>query len=297
MFQDNGWTGLWFLAGIAWGAWVNGTPEVLLGALVGLTVSSLVGLWLRLPRADGRNGLWGFNGLLVGCAFPTFLADTPLMWALLVVCAAFTVWLRTGLNRLMEPLKCNSLTFPFVMSTWMFLLAARTWQGLPLLRTLPAAHLHPSLDLWVEAWLKGISQVFLIDSWVTGLCFLIGLYLSSHWACLWAMVGSALAMLLAVICGAPLHEVLHGLYGYSAVLTAIALGCTFYRPGLRSALWTVLGILVTVVLQGALDVWLAPWGLPSLTAPFCLATWLFLWPLYRWDQTEADHSHWQRRTT
>jgi urea transporter len=91
--------------------------------------------------------------------------------------------------------------------------------------------------------------------------------------------------------------VLHGLYGYSAVLTAIALGCTFYRPGLRSALWTVLGILVTVVLQGALDVWLAPWGLPALTAPFCLATWLFLWPLYRWDQTEADHSHWQRRTT
>jgi urea transporter len=305
MFQGNGWTGLWFLAGIAWGAWVNGTPEVCVGALLGLTVSTLVGWWFHLPHADGRNGLWGFNGILVGCAFPTFLAGTPLMWLLLVVCAALTAWLRTGFNRLLAPLGCNSLTFPFVFATWMFLLAAREWQALPLLssvHTVPVAHavaapLHavvphvPSaLDLWAEAWLKGISQVFLIDSWVTGLCFLIGLYLSSRWACLWAMIGSALSLLLAVIYGAPAHDVLHGLYSYSAVLTAIALGCTFYRPGLRSAAWTLMGILVTVVLQGALDALLHPWGLPTLTAPFCVATWLFLWPQYRWDRPKVNHS-------
>jgi urea transporter len=295
MFQGNAWTGLWFLAGIVWGAWVNDAPEVLLGALLGLTVSTLTGWWLRLPHADGRNGLWSFNGILVGCAFPTFLAETPLMWVLLMVCAAFTVWLRTGMNRLMEPLKCNSLTFPFVLSTWIFLLAAQGWHAVPWLADAPVVPVHPTLDLWVEAWLKGVSQVFLLDSWGTGLCFLIGLYLSSPWACLWAMIGSALSLLLALAYGAPTHLILHGLYSYSAVLTAIALGCTFYRPGLRSAVWTVLGVVVTVALQGAFDVWLRPWGLPSLTAPFCVATWLFLWPLFRWDQVEADHSHWHRR--
>jgi urea transporter len=291
MFQGNGWTGLWFLLGIAWGAWTNDTPAVLLGAVWGLVVSHLTGWILRLPRADGRNGLWGFNGILVGCAFPTFLAETPLMWVMLTVCAALSVWLRTGFNRLMDPLKCNSLTFPFVWSTWVFLLAAQAWKGLP---SLPAAVSHvplaagvSALDLWAEAWLKGISQVFLIDSWGTGLCFLIGLYLSSRWACLWAMAGSALSLLWATLYGAPLHEVWHGLYSYSAVLTAIALGCTFYRPGWRSALWTVAGILVTVVLQGAFDSWLRPWGLPSLTAPFCVATWLFLWPRFSWDQKEG----------
>jgi urea transporter len=49
----------------------------------------------------------------------------------------------------------------------------------------------------------------------------------------------------------------------------------------------VAGILVTVVLQGAFDSWLRPWGLPSLTAPFCVATWLFLWPRFSWDQKEG----------
>jgi urea transporter len=101
------------------------------------------------------------------------------------------------------------------------------------------------------------------------------------------MIGSALSLLWAALYGAPLHEVWHGLYSYSAVLTAIALGCTFYRPGWRSALWTVTGILVTVVLQGAFDSWLRPWGLPSLTAPFCVATWLFLWPRLDWDKKEG----------
>jgi urea transporter len=295
MFQGNAWTGLWFLAGIAWGAWVNGAPEVLVGALLGLMVSSLTGWILRLPHSEGRQGLWGFNGILVGCAFPTFLAETPLMWVALVLCAAFTVWLRTGFNRLMEPLKCNSLTFPFVFATWIFLLAPLTeTAGVgPVVPSPPAVI--PSLDLWAEAWLKGLSQVFLLDSWVTGLCFLIGLYVSSRWACLWAMVGSALSLMLATAYGAPLHDILRGLYSYSAVLTAIALGCTFYQPNLRSAAWTVAGILFTVVLQGTMDRFLQPWGLPSLTAPFCLTTWLFLWPLFRWDNRQTDHSQWHKR--
>jgi urea transporter len=161
-------------------------------------------------------------------------------------------------------------------------LAARGWPAAP-----SAVCIDPplSFELWVEAWLKGVSQVFLIDSWGAGLCFLIGLYISSRWACFWAMIGSALSLLLAVAYGAPLHAALHGLYSYSAVLTAIALGCTFYRPGWQSALWAVAGILFTVVAQMAFDTWLRPWGLPSLTGPFCLTTWLFLWPQFRLEAT------------
>ncbi|MEI3553949.1 MAG: urea transporter [Alistipes senegalensis] len=47
-------------------------------------------------------------------------------------------------------------------------------------------------------WLKGIGQVFLIDSWVTGIWFLAGLFLCSRWAALWAAIRSALALLTVV---------------------------------------------------------------------------------------------------
>ena len=73
MFQPSAWSGLFFMVGIFWGAYSSHTPEVAWGAVLGLLVSTLTGYWIDMPSEDGRQGLWGFNGVLVGCAFPTFL--------------------------------------------------------------------------------------------------------------------------------------------------------------------------------------------------------------------------------
>lgn len=300
MFQPSAWTGLLFLMGIFWGSCANHTGIVAWGALVGVAVSTLTGRLLRLPADDGTQGLWGFNGVLVGCAFPTFLGNTFWMWLALILCAALTTWVRTGFNNVMAPWKVNSLTFPFVFCTWLFLLAARAMHGMPpahlsdpTLPTVFASGENLRLGHLIVYWLKGIGQVFLIDSWVTGLFFLVGLWLSSARAALWAAIGSAVALLVAILFEASGANVAGGLYGFSPVLTAIALGTVFYKPGHHSAVWALLGIVVTVFVQAGMDVMLAPLGIPTLTAPFCLTTWLFLLPLIRFDETEKpDHSNW-----
>ena len=189
MFQNSAWTGLLFMIGIFWGAYAEGQGLVGWGALLGVTVSTVTGYLLGFPAKDGEQGLWGFNGVLVGCAFPTFMGNTVWMWLALALCSALTTWVRAGFNNVMAPWKVNSFTFPFVFCTWMFLLAARAMHGLPTTHmadpALPAAF--SSLgsirfgDLAVY-WLKGIGQVFLINSWVTGICFLAGLFLCSRWA-------------------------------------------------------------------------------------------------------------------
>jgi len=43
---------------------------------------------LSFPAKDGEQGLWGFNGVLVGCAFPTFMGNTVWMWLALALCSA-----------------------------------------------------------------------------------------------------------------------------------------------------------------------------------------------------------------
>jgi len=302
MFQNSAWTGLLFLIGIFWGAYAEGRGLVAWGALLGLTVSTVTGCLLRLPAEDGAQGLWGFNGVLVGCAFPTFMGNTVWMWLALVLCAALTTWVRAGFNNVMAPWKVNSLTFPFVFCTWIFLLAARTLHGIP---AAPAAD--PALPAAFSSfeglrlgdlagcWLKGIAQVFLIDSRVTGLCFLAGLLLCDRRAALWAAAGSALALLAAIAMKAPGADIAEGLYGYSPVLTAIALATVFYKPTLRSALWALLGILVTVFIQAGMNALTAPLGVAALTGPFCVATWLFLLPRLALDDAPApDHSNWSR---
>lgn len=300
MFQPSAWTGIFFLIGIFWGSYASHTGIVAWGALVGVAVSTLTGRLLRLPDDDGTQGLWGFNGVLVGCAFPTFLGNTVWMWLALILCAALTTWVRTGFNNVMAPWKVNSLTFPFVFCTWLFLLAARAMHGMPpehlsdpTLPTLFSSTESLRFGHLIVYWLKGIGQVFLVDSWVTGLFFLIGLALCNRRAALWAAIGSAVALLVAILFKTSGSDVAGGLYGFSPVLTAIALGTVFYKPGRRSALWALTGVVVTVFVQAGMDVMLTPLGIPTLTAPFCLTTWLFLLPLIRFDDVEKpDHSNW-----
>lgn len=306
MFQCNAWCGLLFIVGIFWGAYSSGMPEVGWGALLGVMVSTATGFILNLQQEEGFEGLWGFNGILVGCAFPTFLGNTVWMWFALALCAAFTTWVRTGLNNLMRGWGINSFTFPFVLCVWFFLLASHTMHSIPplntsshVLSTLHGIHFHLGLDgAWevIKVWLRGISQVFLIDSWVTGLLFLLGLCASSRWAALWAVIGSALSMGMAIVMGLPVEHINEGLYSFSAVLTAIALATTFYQPSWRSAAWAALGIMVTVVVQAAMNVWVQPFGVATLTAPFCITTWLFLLPMFRFDDKHPDHTAWHHRS-
>ena len=90
MFQDSAWCGLFFLLGIGWGAWKEGIPEVGIGAVLGLIVGTLAAYILNAPRADIRKGLHGYNGILVGCALPTFFGPTPTCWVLVAAGAFFS---------------------------------------------------------------------------------------------------------------------------------------------------------------------------------------------------------------
>lgn len=286
MFQDNVWTGVLFIIGIFVGAYMGGMPVVVWGALTGLAVSTLAGYLFKMPDADGREGLWGFNGILVGCALPTFLANTVWMWIALIVCAAMTTWVRTGMNNLLAPWRVSSFTFPFVFCTWCFLLAGREFAGMgpahmstpELAYTISPLECHSVLD-FAEYWLKGIAQVFLINSWVTGAVFLIGLAIASWRAALWAGISSLIALVMALLWQAQGSSIIGGLYGFSAVLTGIALGATFWKPTLRNSLMAAFGVVATVFIQAAMNALLAPVGLASLTAPFCIGTWLFMLPL------------------
>lgn len=288
MFQDNILTGFIFLIGIFWGAYEEGIGIVAWGALVGVLASTLTGYILHLPDIRGAQGLWGFNGVLVGCAFPTFLGNTLWMWLALILCSAMTTWVRTGMDNILSRWKISSLTFPFVLSTWVFLLAARLFHGIPPVNMgTPefAVGANEALDMTFGAlvvyWLKGISQVFLINSWVTGIFFLVALAVSNWRAAIWAAVASAVALATVIMWKGPGEDIANGLYGFSAVLTGIALGATFCNNSWKASVWTLIAIVATVFVQGATNAFFSPMGLPTLTGPFCLATWIFLLPDYK----------------
>lgn len=291
MFQNNIWTGLFFIVGIFVGAYMSNQPLVAYGAIVSVIVSTATGYFLPLSKDDGNSGLWGFNGILVGCAFFTFIGNTPFTWTALILCAMLTTWVRTAFNNVLAPYNVNSLTFPFVFMTWIFLFSAREMHNLPgdyLSKPSLIVNLGPFREMGVLEFVKhifqGVSQVFLINNWITGVLFVIGLLISNKWAGIWALIGSTISLSLAIMFETAETSINDGLYGFSATLTGIAIGMTFFQPNWRSAIWAVLAIVTTVFIQAAMNAFLLPYGIPSLTAPFCIATWLFWLPQFNFDK-------------
>jgi urea transporter len=90
-------------------------------------------------------------------------------------------------------------------------------------------------------------------------------------------------VLTAHVLGAESDLITGGLMGFSPVLTAVALGAVFYQPGLRVAVYALVATVFTVIVQGAMNVALAPFGIPTLTAPFVLVSWIFLLPRQHFD--------------
>jgi urea transporter len=297
MFQDNPLTGLLFLTAIGWGSFAAGVPQVVLCGIVAVIVATLTALWLRVDPAALRAGLYGYNGVLVGLALATFLAPGPLLWAYVVLGAAVSVVATLGTANAVKPWGVAALTFPFVMVTWLLLLATYGFEGLAGSALPAAAVVTPFESMaatrlgigdFVQGVLLSISQVFLKGSGVAALLLLAGLAVNSIAASVFALGGAIIAVLTAHALGAESDLISGGLLGFSPVLTAIALGTVFYTPGARVVVYAALGTVFTVVAQAAFNVALTPLAIPALTAPFVLVSWLFLLPRQCLARTKSN---------
>ena len=277
MLQNRVTTGILFFIGVAaacLGIGGDGRLSVLVGAVAALLPALIAG-----QRMKGwSDGLAGFNAVLVGCAAFTFLNCGAAVWVMLLAASLLTLPLKLLCDRMFRTVGISSLTLSFILATWSFLIISETWNPATLyipekIAEAPGVTL-PSL---LAAWMKGLSQVFLTDSWVTGCIFAIGLFAASRRAALWALAGSAIGMAIAAALNIPWLQISQGLWGFSPALTVIAVGDTFRTDTHKPLLWnilTVFAIILTVVVQLFFQPLLEKASLPILTLPFCVATWI-----------------------
>jgi hypothetical protein len=67
---------------------------------------------------------------------------------------------------------------------------------------------------------RGVGEVRFEDNLLTGVIFLIAILVNSRLSALFAVLGSAVALLTALALGADGFTIYHGLYGFNAVLLA-----------------------------------------------------------------------------
>jgi urea transporter len=272
-FQENALTGVLFAIGIA-----LSSPLMAAGGVVGAAVGTAVAWALKFDKAEVEGGIYGFNSTLVGIATFFFFQPGAVSVGLMLagcVAAAFV----TRLMRQHVPFP--TYTSPFIVTTWVLYFVGKAFGAAP--TDASEGPLVPNVTTsWaVEATAHGVGQVMFQDSLWTGLLFLAGIAVSDRKHAAWVLLGSVVGMLVAVyhvtggdaidperlIPRAKFDAVALGLYGYNATLAPVAL--FLWR---KSLIPPLLGMLLSVPITEYFPLT----GLPALTAPFVLATWLVL---------------------
>lgn len=251
-------------------------------AFLSAAIGTLTGRLGGGNRESVEKGLYGYNPMLTGMALLLFL-EGPASWGIAlfgaVIAAAFTASMMT----LLQPTGMPTLTFPYIVTTWLLLLSSYRLDTFKLTdETVPQDLSHWKLEIagkihWPSAFLDGAGQIFFLQGMAAGLLIFIGIFITGWKLGLYAVAGNIIGICAAYLLGAEHLLIDAGLYGYNAILTALAVGVVFREGTNRLAPYTaIIGSILTVLFIASIDTALLPFGLPALTMPFALSTSIFI---------------------
>ena len=244
-------SGFIILASIAIHSW-----KMALGAFFGAVIGTATAKFFKFDYNDINLGIFGYNATLIGIANIYFFQTTItaiIVFVLSCVLSAFvTIWIP-------KYLKLPAFTAPFVFITWFVILIQDFLKLNPANEVLNFAN-----NIHTAGLGEAVGQVYIQGNGITGVIMLIAILLCSKSSFVWALVATFSTWLIAHALNYPDANIQNGLYGFSAVLTAIAL------QNLKPIIFPLVGIVLTVFVTQAFI--LSGW--PSLTAPFVFVSWV-----------------------
>ena len=234
-------------------------------AVCGNIISTLAAYFSGYKYDDIKNGLYGFNGTLVGIAAGVFLQLSVGGLIMLIIASALSTWIAYFFN---QQRLIPGFTAPFILAVW-GMLGVCSWL-IPDLLPVSDTVIDTTQNInYFQAFCLGIGQVmFQGNTVLSGLFFLIGILINSRKTSLYTILGALLPIPLAILLEVDTTYLNAGLMGYNGVLCAIALGGTSWKSGV----WAGCSVLLSTVLQ-ILGMSL---GITTLTAPFVISVWIIL---------------------
>jgi urea transporter len=255
MFQNNVYSGILFLIGIFYNSWLLG-----LAALFGTIISTSTAQILKYSEEDINNGLYGFNGTLTGIAVLLFFEVNYATILALILGAVLSTLIMHFLKKILP-----AFTAPFVLATWLVIYFLLFVVNFPLLHS--SAPTDNTVNI-LTASSNSFGQVMFQENVITGLFFLLAIFVNNRLMAIYAIYAAVLGSLTGWLFLQPISDVNAGLMAYNAILCAIALA----GKRLNDFFWITLAIILSTLFNIGLGIT----GIITLTAPFVLTTWVIL---------------------
>ncbi|MCJ8009769.1 urea transporter [Lederbergia wuyishanensis] len=275
---ENALTGIIILIAISCSSIVLGIIT-LLSSIIGTFIGKLGGA----SEAIIKQGLFGYNSVLTGIALTLFMSG-PFHWIISLIGAAIAAIVTAAMMHMMKSIDLPVLTAPFIILTWFILLVTYKLKAINLSKELVPQDLSNwkliiEGDInWVEGTFSGIGQIFFLDNTLSGILLFIAVFLAGWRIGLIAVIGNVVALLVSYWLEGEHLLIYTGLYGYNAILASLAVGAFFTnnKPFGHLLLSSILAAILSVPLTASVTTWLLPYGLPALTMPFVISTWIVL---------------------
>jgi urea transporter len=285
------------------GSLALGDPYLAFLAGTGTVVANATAARAGLDTNALQNGLFGYNGCLVGCATAVFICPIadPTAVSTISTIAAAGIWTTTGaaastmvaaslpgaLGKVPQyTLAFNLVTLSVLLRTQPLAAATAVADSSTVDATVtPAADVVITMGQLLAAPLHGLSQIFVVESALTGAGVLVAVASYSPQLATHALIGSVVGSLTGVIAGAAPADIAAGLWGYNSALTSMAVGVFFVSDNLnrtdksynnsnanKQAAVTALsigGAAATAAVFGGMQSVFGAAGAPCLTLPFC----------------------------
>ncbi|WAS57881.1 urea transporter [Burkholderia ambifaria] len=266
VLQANAFTGAMVVAALA-----LTDLRLACAALVGAAAANVTAVLTGAERRAVEQGLHGFNGALAALVAVVF-APAPLALVLTPLAAIGAALVQRAMRTPLAKWHQCPYSSPCLAATalWLPFVAMQHASG-------AATDAAPTLSSVVAALLSGVAQTAFAQGPWAGMLIVAGIAVASRRAAAFALGGAIVSTVLLAALGAGDTAFTNGLLGFNGALAALAL----MSRGTRAAL--------AAAALAALIQWLAMRaGIPALTAPFALASWITVAVARRFTLGEPD---------
>lgn len=244
-----------------------------------------------------KNGLYGFNALLVGFGIGVYFKLSILLLVLIIFVSIFTLIFTLALEGFLTKYKLPFLSIPFLISIWVFYLASRdfTYLGISQRGVYYLNDLYNIGGQWlidsynwvnnvnipssIKTYLVSLSAIFFQYNVLTGLIISLGLLIYSRISFILSILGFYTAYFFYILIGSDITAATYLYIGFNFILTSMAIGGFFIIPSKSSYLASILIIPLVVILTVSLSVVFAVYGLSVYSLPFNIVVLLFIYIL------------------
>ncbi len=260
---------------------------------------NIFALAFGLNKESIRQGLYGFNALLLGIALGFTYQLTISFGILFLFSVLLLLVITVGINGFFEKNNLPYLVFPFLFTFWIISLAGVNFKHLQtdtnhlynvydtsyLLNRLAHSLDTMKLPPFLAVYFKTLDGIFFQSSILGGVLISIGLLIHSRITFTLSIIGFISAYAFFKFFGADTNYLSYYLVGSNFILMAIAIGGFFIVPNIFSYLMVVLLTPILILLLFCFGKLVSVVQLSGFTISFSILVTMFLYFLHqRWLQ-------------